>query len=100
MPNSSSHKALPFMFVLSDLDDLGLDPYAFRLLGRIARRAGAAGYAFESQGNMAQACRMSRQRANRAIATLRKLKLILLVDAKRGRPHVYRLNLDRESWKG
>lgn len=55
------------IFVHSDLDDAGLSVYAFRLYGRIARRAGHSGQnCIESLSNMAEGCRMSRPRLQQA----------------------------------
>jgi DNA-binding MarR family transcriptional regulator len=63
------------LFVKSEIDDYGLDPYEFRLYARIARRAGR-GEAWESIPNMACACQMSISRARKAIQLLEAAGLI------------------------
>lgn len=52
------------------LDDAGLNPYEFRLLARISRRAGRHGSAFESVGGMAQGCGMNERTAQRYLPKL------------------------------
>jgi hypothetical protein len=63
------------LFVKSEIDDYGLDPYEFRLYARIARRAGR-GEAWESIPNMARACRISISRARKALELLEIAGLI------------------------
>jgi DNA-binding transcriptional ArsR family regulator len=63
------------LFVKSEIDDYGLDPYEFRLYARIARRAGR-GEAWESIPNMACACQMSISRARKALRLLEAAGLI------------------------
>jgi hypothetical protein len=63
------------LFVRSELDDYGLDPYEFRIYARIVRRAGRSD-AWESIPNMAKACMMSESRARRAIQVLEAARLI------------------------
>ena len=46
------------LFVRSEIDDYGLDPYEFRIYARITRCAGN-GEAWESLNNKACACCMS-----------------------------------------
>lgn len=63
------------LFVKSDFDDYGLNPYEFRIYARIVRRAGRSD-AWESIPNMAKACMMSESRARRAIQVLEAARLI------------------------
>ena len=63
------------LFVKSDIDDYGLDPYEFRIYARIVRRAGR-GEAWESIPSMARACRMSESRARAALQLLEAAGLI------------------------
>jgi len=63
------------LFVKSEIDDYGLDPYEFRLYARIARRAGRA-ESWESIPNMARACQMSISRARKALELLEAARLI------------------------
>ena len=71
------------------LDDLGLDPYAFRLLAHMARRAGRGGECFESVPNMARHCRMGQTRAGRALRDLLRAGLVRFHARRRGRCNVY-----------
>ncbi|MBD2653125.1 helix-turn-helix domain-containing protein [Synechocystis sp. FACHB-383] len=83
-------------FITSDLDDFGLDPYAFRIYGRIARRAGGRHGCFESIDNMAKACHMNRDTAYKAIKTLLKHQLIVK-ETHKGKTSNYWLT-PREQW--
>ncbi len=67
------------LFVPSELDDYGLDPYEFRIYARIVRRAGRND-AWESIPKMAQACSMSLSRARRALQLLKAAGLIESVE--------------------
>jgi len=67
------------LFVKSEIDDYGLDPYEFRLYARIVRRAGR-GEAWESIPNMAHACQMSISRARKALQLLKAAGLIESVE--------------------
>jgi DNA-binding transcriptional ArsR family regulator len=67
------------LFVKSEIDDYGLDPYEFRLYAHIARRAGR-GEAWESIPNMARACQMSISRARKALQLLEAAGLIESVE--------------------
>ena len=64
------------------LDDYGLDPYEFRIYGRLARRCGAGGTAWESVSNMSIACGMGEQKAKQC---LRLLCMVGLAE-RRSRP--------------
>lgn len=63
------------LFVKSEIDDYGLDPYEFRIYARIVRRAGR-GDAWESIPNMAKACMMSESRVRLALQLLEAAGLI------------------------
>lgn len=66
------------LFVHSSLDELGLDPYEFRVLAHIARRTGSltTGKCFASIGKMCQSCGMSRRKMQYAIKVLEEIKAI------------------------
>ena len=64
------------------LDDYGLDPYEFRIYGRLTRRCGSGGAAWESVSSMAIACGMGEQKAKQC---LRLLCIVGLVE-RRSRP--------------
>jgi len=63
------------LFVKSEIDDYGLDPYEFRIYARIVRRAGR-GDAWESIPNMAKACMMSESRVRLSLQLLEAAGLI------------------------
>ncbi len=62
-------------FIPSTLDDFGLDPYQFRVYCRIVRRAGN-GACFESVNNIAEACRMDRNKVFSSLKFLLAHRLI------------------------
>jgi len=64
------------LFVPSDLDDYGLDPYEFRIYSRIARRGGINGESWESISHMARGCCMSVRRAREAVHLLEAAGLV------------------------
>ena len=43
-------------FIPAEIDDLGLTPQEFRVMGHVARRAGKDGVCFEAIANMAKKC--------------------------------------------
>lgn len=67
--NAVADEQNPGLFVSSEIDDFGLDPYEFRIYARIVRRAGRS-EAWESIPKMARACRMSESRARSALQLL------------------------------
>ena len=75
-------KRLPFN--PAKLDDLGLPPFEFRVFMRICRRAGDHGLSWESVGNIATACLMSRRRVQSALRLLETIGLIVPTEHKRG----------------
>lgn len=85
------------IFVHHELDDAGLDPYAFRVYCRIARRAGSNGPGcIESVPNMAEGCNMSAPRLREALDTLVDRGMVEREDRK-GLPTVYTL-LPKDQW--
>jgi hypothetical protein len=69
------------IFIHHELDDAGLDPYAFRIYCRIARRAGTGGDGCtESIRNMADGCEMSYKRAKKALKTLQVRGMIAIAN--------------------
>lgn len=63
------------LFVKSEMDDYGLDPFEFRIYARIVRRAGRSD-AWESVPNMAKACMMTESRVRLALQLLEAAGLI------------------------
>jgi Helix-turn-helix domain len=78
-------------FISGPLDDLGLDPYSFRVLCRVWRRDGTPRKCFESVEAIAAGCKMSPRSVQRALRRLCDLGLIRQVQAGggRGRSAVY-----------
>ena len=85
------------IFIHSELDDYGLDPYEFRVYARFARRTGNTGQMYESVGNVAKACKMSERKVQHCIKVLLALRLIDLAKADKGETRHYDL-LDIEAW--
>lgn len=85
--------------VHSEIDDYGLDPYAFRVYARMARRAGGhAGVHWESVKKTAEACRMSPRRVHEALRLLEAQGLIHRVEGhERGETVEYTLT-PRRTW--
>jgi len=80
----------PLIFIHSEIDDLGLDVYAFRVYATLVRRASGGAGAFESVANMAKRCRMSPRRTHQALRELEKAGLIA-GDRRSGNTTVYHL---------
>ena len=86
------------VFIHSELDDLGLDPYAFRVYARLARRvSGKQRRAYESVAEMAKGCRMSPRKVRDALRELETMRLVIREERK-GETSVYRLT-DHRAWK-
>jgi DNA-binding MarR family transcriptional regulator len=60
------------LFAHSSIDDAGLSPGAFRVLGHPARRAGNNGVAFPGIRDIAKTCRMNCHTVMAAIQELEK----------------------------
>ncbi|MEH2138593.1 hypothetical protein [Nostoc sp.] len=78
------------VFIHSELDDYGLDPYQFRVYARIARRAGRLG-AYESIKNMAEGCCISEGKAKSSLRFLIEQGLVSR-ESREGYTSIYRLN--------
>lgn len=88
---------LPFM-VHSELDDLGLSPYEFRVYAHMVRRAGDRDGAYwESVKSGAEHCRMDVKTYRAALAALEALRLVVRVD-RPGQTSEYRLT-SRSDWR-
>lgn len=83
------HRSPP-VFIHSEIDDLGLDVYAFRVYATLVRRASGGAGAYESVANMANRCRMSPRRTHQALRALEKTGLIV-GDRRSGSTTVYQL---------
>jgi hypothetical protein len=78
------------LFVHSSIDDAGLSPGAFRVLGHLVRRAGNKGVAFPGIRNIAKTCRMNCGTVIDAIRELEQFRFVL-ANRKPGRPTSYGL---------
>jgi hypothetical protein len=85
------------IFINSELDDYGLDPYEFRIYARIARRAGKKSDCFESVPEMAKGCRMSTGKVKHCLAKLLRLNLVTR-ESISGKASHYKLT-DPSEWK-
>jgi len=94
---AEDNREIDLMFIHSELDDLGLDPYEFRIYSRLVRRAGKSGVAHESVANMAAGCRMSERKARQALRALEAQGLVARAERK-GETTVYTLTHQRH-WK-
>ncbi|HEY9825207.1 MAG TPA: helix-turn-helix domain-containing protein, partial [Stenomitos sp.] len=85
------------IYIDSELDDLGLDPYTFRIYARLARRAAGNGESYESVANMALSCHMSERQVKRALKLLVDCRIIART-SRPGETSIYQLN-DRTCWE-
>lgn len=92
----SDERSYP-IFINSELDDFGLDPYEFRIYARIARRAGKKSDCFESINEMAKGCRMSGGKVKKCLARLLDLNLVTRASVP-GKSSHYKLT-DPIHWK-
>ncbi|MBD2105176.1 hypothetical protein [Leptolyngbya sp. FACHB-261] len=82
------------LFVPSNLDDYGLDPFEFRIYARIVRR----GRAYESIPRMAKTCKMSEDKVRDALRALCAFGLLEKDDSQgAGYSLIYRPT-DNSSW--
>lgn len=79
------------IFIKAEIDDWGLDVYAFRILHRISRRVGKDGACFESIPNMASSCKMCRPNAESAIKALLRQNIVAK-EKRDGKTNLYTLN--------
>ena len=73
------HSEFNCIFVHSELDDLGLDVYEFRIYAHLARRANGKAKAWPGITSMSGSCRMKRHTVIRAIHQLEERGLIRVV---------------------
>jgi Helix-turn-helix domain len=76
------------LFVHSSIDDAGLSPGAFRVLGHLVRRAGNKREAFPSIRAIAKTCHMNWGTVIDAIRELEQFRFVV-ANRKPGRPTVY-----------
>lgn len=80
----------PRFIVPAFLDDAGLTPAQFRVLARIARRAGKDGTCFESLDSMAAGCKLRRATIQNALKDLEAGDWIIK-ESPPGKTCVYKL---------
>lgn len=85
------------VFIHSELDDFGLDPFEFRVYARLVRRAGSGGTAYESVPNVAKATHMSQRKVRYALRVLCALGLVGLSESRTGDTSIY-VVLDKVRW--
>ena len=85
------------IFIHSQLDDYGLDPYEFRLYARLARRAGRNNTAHESITRMAAETGVSARKLRYSLRVLAAARLITL-EQRQGRRPVCSL-LPARAWR-
>jgi hypothetical protein len=85
------------IFIHSELDDYGLTPVEFRVYGRLARRAGQKGLAYESVARMAKEFGVSVRTVQRVLKLLIACGLIKR-NARPGKTDLYSLN-SRKLWQ-
>lgn len=83
------------IFIHSELDDYGLDPYTFRIYAHLARRVSTNPHALKING-IAQHCQVSESAVKRGLRILLKCRLIVK-ESRNGYSNVYAL-LDKEDW--
>lgn len=93
-PTQAIDNNIGVMFVRSDLDEYGLDPYEFRVYGHITRRTGGRvkGTAFSSVKKMAKGCGMSTRKLQYALKVLCHAGLLRKEKHSEYRTNVYMLN--------
>lgn len=84
------------IFIHSVLDDLGLDPYTFRVYARLARR-GDRSSAWESIASMAEGCCMSEKKVRDALTELEKRRMLRRKE-RPGKTSIYILT-DAPEWQ-
>jgi DNA-binding MarR family transcriptional regulator len=84
------------IFLHSELDEYGLDPFEFRVYAHFCRR-GSRTNIRASIGTIAKLCKMSERKAKYCIDALCAFGLIRMVRARNGEPTVYELN-SKSAW--
>jgi hypothetical protein len=84
------------IFLHSELDEYGLDPFEFRVYAHFCRR-GSRTNIRASIGTIAKFCKMSERKAKYCIDALCAFGLIRMVKARNGEPTVYELN-SKAAW--
>lgn len=83
-----------WIFISSALDEYGLDPYEFRILAHVARRAksskkGSPEVCFASQSSMANICGINKRKVGQVLKTLCDAGILSVV--RTGRTNRYTL---------
>jgi len=81
----------PFLFVHSAVDDAGLTPVQFRVMGHLSRRAGTDGLAYCSNESIGKVCGISLPTVKKAIRDLRA-RCVLVPEFRQGRTTLNRIN--------
>jgi predicted transcriptional regulator len=87
--NWKPHDSESWIFISNAIDTYGLDPYEFRVLAHVARRAGQ-GTCNASQETIANSCGINKRRVMASLQTLCTLKILKKVKST-GRSNHYKL---------
>ncbi len=89
------------LWLHSDLDDAGLDPFTFRIYAHLARRAESTGRAWPKVADIAEACKISPRMVGECLKKLVDERLIVIVGGLGanggGKRNVYHL-VARNEW--
>lgn len=78
--------SMPKEYIPDALEALGLEPFDYRVVCHVARRAGKNGSCYEAIENMAKTCLMSAGRVKKAIAALVRLGVLVMGPRESRRP--------------
>ena len=99
-PGGESEEAMSevsFLFIRSDVDDAGLTPLEFRVLGHLQRRAGNDGLIWSSIQNISEVCGIHPRTVKKALNKLREME-VLSPTYRPGQTTLYRINAP-DQWK-
>ena len=85
-----------WIFISNAIDTYGLDPYEFRILAHVARRAGKT-VCNASQETIAEACGINKRKVMSVLMTLCELKILKKVKST-GRSNHYKLQASK-NWE-
>lgn len=85
------------IFIHSSVDDAGLDPFEFRVLMHLSRRANRKGMAWPGVATIAETTRMSERKVRDALRALEERKMLVTSQAPgKGNRHQYELTAASE----
>lgn len=91
-PIFQNHDGINAIFIHSSVDDAGLDPFAFRVLMHLSRRANRKGMAWPGVASIAEVTLISERQVARALTVLETRKMLSISKAPGpGKRNVYEL---------